>query len=135
MLAKLRAWLVLTRGSNLPTVWSNLVGGWLLGYVYTDRFPWATGLLVSLFGLLLGVSLIYVGGMILNDAFDARWDTERRSTRSIPAGIGRTERRSASQRASNASLRIMPPTYMSETPRSRPKSERSRPMAHGKRSV
>ena len=87
MLAKLRAWLVLTRGSNLPTVWSNLVGGWLLGYVYTDRFPWATGLLVSLFGLLLGVSLIYVGGMILNDAFDARWDTERRSTRPIPAGI------------------------------------------------
>jgi 4-hydroxybenzoate polyprenyltransferase len=87
MLAKLRAWLVLTRGSNLPTVWSNLVAGWLLGYVYTDRFPWATGLLVSLFGLLLGVSLIYVGGMILNDAFDARWDAERRSTRPIPAGL------------------------------------------------
>ena len=87
MFAKLRAWLVLTRGSNLPTVWSNLVGGWLLGYVYTDRFPWANGLLLSLFGLLLGVSLIYVGGMILNDAFDARWDTERRSTRPIPAGL------------------------------------------------
>jgi len=85
--AKVRAWLVLTRGSNLPTVWSNLFGGWLLGYVYTDRFPWAIGLLVSLFGLLLGVSLIYVGGMILNDAFDARWDTERRSTRPIPAGL------------------------------------------------
>ena len=87
MFAKLRAWLILTRGSNLPTVWSNLVAGWLLGYVYTDRFPWAMGLLVSLFGLLLGVSLIYVGGMILNDAFDARWDTERRSTRPIPAGV------------------------------------------------
>jgi 4-hydroxybenzoate polyprenyltransferase len=85
--AKVRAWLILTRGSNLPTVWSNLVAGWLLGYVYTDRFPWAMGLLLSLFGLLLGVSLIYVGGMILNDAFDARWDTERRSTRPIPAGL------------------------------------------------
>lgn len=87
MWAKLRAWLVLTRGSNLPTVWSNLFAGWLLGYVYTDRFPWAMGILVSLFGLLLGVSLIYVGGMILNDAFDARWDAERRSTRPIPAGV------------------------------------------------
>ena len=87
MFAKLRAWLILTRGSNLPTVWSNLFAGWLLGYVYTDRFPWAMGLLVSLFGLLLGLSLIYVGGMILNDAFDARWDAERRSTRPIPAGI------------------------------------------------
>lgn len=87
MFAKLRAWLVLTRGSNLPTVWSNLFAGWLLGYAFTDRFPWAMGLLVSLFGLLLGVSLIYVGGMILNDAFDARWDTERRSTRPIPAGL------------------------------------------------
>jgi 4-hydroxybenzoate polyprenyltransferase len=87
MFAKLRAWLILTRGSNLPTVWSNLVAGWLLGYVYTDRFPYANGLLLSLLGLLLGVSLIYVGGMILNDAFDARWDTERRSTRPIPAGL------------------------------------------------
>ena len=85
--AKVRAWLILTRGSNLPTVWSNLFAGWLLGYAFTDRFPWAMGLLVSLFGLLLGVSLIYVGGMILNDAFDARWDTERRSTRPIPAGL------------------------------------------------
>ncbi|GDY18331.1 hypothetical protein LBMAG55_16540 [Verrucomicrobiota bacterium] len=87
MFAQIRAWLILSRGSNLPTVWSNLVAGWLLGYVYTDRFPYANGLLLSLLGLLLGVSLIYVGGMILNDAFDARWDTERRSTRPIPAGL------------------------------------------------
>ena len=85
--AKVRAWLILTRGSNLPTVWSNLFAGWLLGYVYADRFPWGPFLLTSLLGLLIGVSLIYVGGMILNDAFDARWDAERRSTRPIPAGL------------------------------------------------
>ena len=85
--AKVRAWLILTRGSNLPTVWSNLFAGWLLGYVYADRFPWGPFLLTSLIGLLIGVSLIYVGGMILNDAFDARWDTERRSTRPIPSGL------------------------------------------------
>ena len=87
MAAKLRAWLVLTRGSNLPTVWSNLIAGWLLGYAFTDRIPFILVFFGSLFGLLLGVSLIYVGGMILNDAFDARWDTERRSTRPIPAGV------------------------------------------------
>ena len=87
MLTKLRGWLILTRGSNLPTVWSNLLAGWLLGYVYTDRFPWGLTILGSLVGLLIGVSLIYVGGMILNDAFDAPWDSERRSTRPIPSGL------------------------------------------------
>ena len=87
MFAKLRAWLILTRGSNLPTVWSNLFAGWLLGYVYTDRFPQPFYLLGSLYGLLAGVSLVYVGGMILNDAFDAQWDAERRSKRPIPAGL------------------------------------------------
>lgn len=87
MWAKVRAWLILTRGSNLPTVWSNLFAGWLLGYVYTDRFPWGPILLLSLLGLLFGASLIYVGGMILNDAFDAKWDAARRSTRPIPSGL------------------------------------------------
>ena len=47
-----------------------------------DSLAWG-----SLMLLLLGVSLTYVGGMILNDAFDARWDAERRSTRPIPAGL------------------------------------------------
>ena len=95
MSPKLRGWLILTRGSNLPTVWSNVIAGWLLaqglrlhppGSEYAGQAPdplgWG-GLLL----LLLGVSLTYVGGMILNDAFDARWDAERRSTRPIPAGI------------------------------------------------
>ena len=92
---KLRGWLILTRGSNLPTVWSNVIAGWLLaqglrlpplGTEYWKQAPdspdWGSLLL-----LLFGVSLTYVGGMILNDAFDARWDAERRSTRPIPAGI------------------------------------------------
>jgi len=95
MSPKLRGWLILTRGSNLPTVWSNVLAGWLLaqglrlrppGSEYAGQVPdplgWG-GLLL----LLLGVSLTYVGGMILNDAFDARWDAERRSTRPIPAGL------------------------------------------------
>lgn len=93
--SKLRGWLILSRGSNLPTVWSNVIAGWLLaqglrlpplGTEYWKQAPdspdWGSLLL-----LLLGVSLTYVGGMILNDAFDARWDAERRSTRPIPAGL------------------------------------------------
>lgn len=92
---KLRGWLILTRGSNLPTVWSNVVAGWLLaqglrlpplGTDYWKLAPESLGW-GSLLLLLLGVSLTYVGGMILNDAFDARWDAERRSTRPIPAGL------------------------------------------------
>jgi 4-hydroxybenzoate polyprenyltransferase len=36
--------------------------------------------------LLLGGSLIYTAGMILNDAFDARYDREHRKERPIPSG-------------------------------------------------
>lgn len=92
---RLRGWLILTRGSNLPTVWSNVLAGWLLAqglrlpplgteYWKQPPEPIAWGALLL---LLFGVSLTYVGGMILNDAFDARWDAERRSTRPIPAGL------------------------------------------------
>jgi len=95
MSPKLRGWLILTRGSNLPTVWSNVLAGWLLaqglrlrpiGSEYAGQPPEPIGW-GGLVLLLLGVSLTYVGGMILNDAFDARWDAERRSTRPIPAGL------------------------------------------------
>jgi 4-hydroxybenzoate polyprenyltransferase len=95
MSPKLRGWLILTRGSNLPTVWSNVLAGWLLaqgqqfrraGSEHLDQAPDPLGW-GGLVLLLFGVSLTYVGGMILNDAFDARWDAERRSTRPIPAGL------------------------------------------------
>lgn len=34
----------------------------------------------------LGVSLLYVGGMFLNDAWDAGWDREHRPERPVPSG-------------------------------------------------
>lgn len=73
-----RAWLELARISNLPTVWTNVTAGWLL----------AGGALNSthLFWLLLGGSLLYTGGMILNDAADVRFDREHRKERPIPGG-------------------------------------------------
>ncbi|MDG1890355.1 MAG: UbiA family prenyltransferase [Verrucomicrobiota bacterium] len=75
--ARWRALLVLGRISNLPTVWSNCLAGWLLG---------GGGSFYSLLWLCLGASLLYLGGMFLNDAFDAGFDRRFRRERPIPAG-------------------------------------------------
>jgi UbiA prenyltransferase family len=73
----LRALLVLGRVSNLPTVWTNCLAGWLLG---------GDGDWPALGWLCGGASLIYLGGMYLNDAFDAEWDRRFRRERPVPAG-------------------------------------------------
>ena len=80
--SRARAWLVLSRGSNLPTVWSNCLAGWWLGGGWADG-PRATGRLTA---LLLGASLLYTAGMWLNDAYDSEWDARFRPERPIPAG-------------------------------------------------
>lgn len=74
----LKPWLELARISNLPTAWTNVLAGWLLagGNLQDPRLLW----------LLLGGSLLYSGGMILNDAADAKWDREHRKERPIPRG-------------------------------------------------
>jgi len=72
-----RTLLVLGRTSNLPTVWSNCLAGWWLG---------GDGNVKKLAPLLLGATLIYVGGMYLNDAFDAEFDAQFRRERPIPSG-------------------------------------------------
>jgi 4-hydroxybenzoate polyprenyltransferase len=74
----LRAWLELARISNLPTVWTNVTAGWLLagGELKNPLLLW----------LLLAGSLLYTGGMILNDAADAGFDREHRKERPIPGG-------------------------------------------------
>src|SRR5689334_18324744 len=74
---RLRTLLVLGRVSNLPTVWSNCLCGWWLG---GGGNSWKLPLL---FG---GATLLYVGGMFLNDAFDVEFDRLRRSERPIPSG-------------------------------------------------
>jgi hypothetical protein len=74
----LRTLLVLGRASNLPTVWSNCLAGWLLG----DGGP-----LSGLFLLLLGATCLYTGGMFLNDAFDVEFDRQHRPERPIPSGM------------------------------------------------
>jgi 4-hydroxybenzoate polyprenyltransferase len=73
----IRTLLVLGRISNLPTVWSNCLAAWLL----------AGGSPSSRFGILCsGASLLYTGGMFLNDAFDVEFDRKYRTERPIPCG-------------------------------------------------
>ncbi len=73
----LRVALRLGRVSNLPTVWSNLLAGWVLGGGDPLALPP---------GLMLAGSLVYGGGMMLNDACDRHWDARHRPDRPIPAG-------------------------------------------------
>ncbi|MGA0407869.1 MAG: UbiA family prenyltransferase, partial [Limisphaerales bacterium] len=76
--SKLKTLLILGRISNLPTVWSNLILGWLMGHA-EPSWP-------ILGWLCLGGSLAYVGGMYLNDAMDVSFDRSFRPERPIPAG-------------------------------------------------
>src|SRR6266446_2905999 len=75
-----RSWrtlLILGRASNLPTVWSNCLAGWLLG---------GGGDSEKLVLLCLSATFLYLGGMYLNDAFDAQFDQQHRPERPIPSG-------------------------------------------------
>lgn len=68
----------LGRVSNLPTVWTNVAAGMVLA----GATPRAASV------LLLGIaaSAFYVGGMFLNDAYDAEIDAAQRPDRPIAAG-------------------------------------------------
>jgi len=72
-----RTLLVLGRASNLPTVWSNCLAGWLLS---------GGGPVSALLLLCFGATCLYTGGMYLNDAFDAEFDKQHRPERPIPSG-------------------------------------------------
>jgi 4-hydroxybenzoate polyprenyltransferase len=68
----------LGRISNLPTVWTNVWAGTVIA---AGALPdWRIGT------VLLSMSLLYVGGMYLNDYFDRTIDASERRQRPIPAG-------------------------------------------------
>lgn len=75
---KLSVALRLSRISNLPTVWTNVLAG-----VALAGGSWSAP---SVPLVLLAVSLFYTGGMFLNDAFDREFDARTRPDRPIPAG-------------------------------------------------
>jgi 4-hydroxybenzoate polyprenyltransferase len=78
--------LVLGRVSNLPTVWSNTLAGWALAAGTGTPAAEPAAALPVLAVLLAALSLLYVAGMYLNDAFDAAVDGRERPGRPIPAG-------------------------------------------------
>lgn len=69
--------LKLGRVSNLPTVWTNALAGAVLA---------GGGMGNAVVGIAVALSLFYVGGMWLNDAFDAEIDARERANRPIPMG-------------------------------------------------
>jgi 4-hydroxybenzoate polyprenyltransferase len=78
-----RVALRLGRVSNLPTVWTNgLAGIVLAGGAVADA---------RTIPLLLALSLFYVAGMFLNDAYDAGIDAKERPERPIPSGEVRAD--------------------------------------------
>jgi 4-hydroxybenzoate polyprenyltransferase len=78
LLIRPRAALVLGRVSNLPTVLSNALAGFVLSGAPPN--------LPALFAGILALALFYIGGMYLNDAFDAAIDARERPARPIPRG-------------------------------------------------
>jgi 4-hydroxybenzoate polyprenyltransferase len=64
--------------SNLPTVWTNTLAGSTLAGVNVEAGRLAL--------LALAFSLLYTGGMYLNDAFDRESDARERPERPIPSG-------------------------------------------------
>lgn len=101
-MSKSRAWLEIMRISNAPTVVSNAIAGAVLGTivriiederghgVWAGEIPWRTDSdapsSAALLAALTAPLLAYLGGMVLNDAFDSTVDARERPARPIPSG-------------------------------------------------
>src|SRR5215210_5119019 len=83
-----RTLLVLGRVSNLPTIWSNCLAGWALagGAPFTGEIRQMIDKPLRFAVLCLAASLLYVGGIYLNDAFDVEFDRQHRRERPIASG-------------------------------------------------
>ncbi len=84
----------LSRGANLPTVWTNVIAAWAINAGAGPSLRWMpewTDMnffnFAVLFWLLIGGSLVYAGGCFLNDACDHEFDQEHRPERPIPSGV------------------------------------------------
>ncbi len=73
-----RAYVLLARVSNLPTVWTNVVAGTIVSGAGFGR--------PGLVAVCAAVSALYVAGMFLNDAFDHEIDARVRPERPVPSG-------------------------------------------------
>lgn len=76
-MSELRTHLALGRVSNLSTVWSNVLCAWIIVGGYSN---------LELAAFLIGASLLYTGGMYMNDFCDRDFDRAHRPERPIPSG-------------------------------------------------
>lgn len=96
---QIKTLLTVGRVSNLPTIWTNVLAAAVLAHesllvptltTAPSQLSVASILpqqsLLLWFGTLFAMSLMYLGGMFLNDAFDAQWDKENGNLR--PTVIG-----------------------------------------------
>ncbi|MFC4990734.1 hypothetical protein [Rubritalea tangerina] len=87
---KLSALLATGRISNLPTVWSNILIGFLSvhgGALLLSAGPPDLSLLPLYLFACLTASLLYVGGCFLGDAVDLEFDLAHKPERPIPTGV------------------------------------------------
>lgn len=85
-----RGYLRLMRPANLPTAAADILAGVAIAGGYPGHFPSANDLLAyGLPVLLLCIvsALLYAGGVVLNDVFDAALDAVERPERPIPSGL------------------------------------------------
>jgi hypothetical protein len=67
----------ISRPTGLPTVWSNCLAGWWLGgHRSSNALPL----------VLVGATLLYLGGAFLNDVFDVEFDKAHHPSRPLPSG-------------------------------------------------
>ena len=88
--SKFSAVLATGRISNLPTVWSNVLVGFLWAQLSTRVFtdaPSTELTLPILIATALAASLLYVGGCFLGDAIDVEFDRAHKPDRPIPSGL------------------------------------------------
>ncbi|MEJ1222270.1 UbiA-like protein EboC [Sediminicola sp. 1XM1-17] len=72
------------RPPNLPTAAADiLTGGAIIGVFVQDGILWSYNFLA----LILASILLYAGGVVLNDVFDAKIDALERPERPIPQGV------------------------------------------------
>ncbi len=76
------------RPPNLPTAAADIfAGASICGYfTFLAHFRWDITDLHPLLGLILSSVLLYAGGVVFNDVFDARLDAIERPERPIPSG-------------------------------------------------
>ena len=78
----IRQYAALTRISNLPTCWTNVLTGCAIGSVASSERLEALPVVI----LSIIISMFYMAGMALNDLVDVRIDREQRPDRPIASG-------------------------------------------------